>query len=392
MWRAILGTIVGVLILGPVASATNRAVDDQGSRTAAQVSGVAQGAAPYRHRRHTCGPACKQLVIGQGDSPQGCVGAVLGDEKSTPNPSLTLTFGDEDPGSYPDLNAFPGDVFVAALVTAGDPVTPPLGWTEVPDSDHVVGAGTRLQVFYSIPVPLTASTYATEKYTFSSSMPQTMSGALAEFTGISQVDPIAASAGESDFTPSLRVVAPSLDPRAASTQLVFVGAANEPETWQLPANMRSLSGHKASPGPSIGYQSWLTPSPTGIRSATLSTPAAGIGDVIALAYPGPHMCPMVRLVNRPRQLPSDAVESSRRGIVLAANAKGQIAVRLKCEWTARCVGAFGLSVSPPPMNAAGGFSIPANQTRTVHLGLCRPASRCPPGTRPLPPPRKHALN
>jgi hypothetical protein len=392
--RAVPGVIVGMLILGSVASATGRGtLRGPDSATAGTPVGVLGQPTQHRHRqrhRWTCTGACRQLEIGQGDGGgPACGSAQLIDQGTAKQPSKTFTFGSSDPipntESEPYFDTPPGDLLLAALMTDGVAVTPPPGWTEVTPADQSYVMSGRLQLFYRIPAPLNVSGDRSEKYTFTSLLPQMISGELVELTGARQFDPVESASGEANSTPSLRVTASSLTPASATTRLIFIGAAGLSRRWKAPPAMTIIGDPYDFPGPSrirSADQWWLSARPTGTRTASISASAKSIGDLIAVAYPRPITCPTLRVVNRPQRVPPDRYGSPTRDQVLELSSNGRIAVRLKCEWSVRCIGGFGVGTSP--IAAAGNFSLPPHQSRTVQITWCRSGSRCPQGGGNLP--------
>ena len=166
---------------------------------------VAFGARGKRKRRPGCGADCRQLGIPQGTGGAFCAARPWLTEASV-EASKTLRLPVAE--NYP-RNA--GDLLLAAIVTEGGAITPPLGWTEVPDTDHSSGAGDRLQVFYKIPVPLSAPhTARASAYSFTAPDAQAITGTLTDFEGVSQSDPINASAGEANASSSSSVTAHSV--------------------------------------------------------------------------------------------------------------------------------------------------------------------------------------
>lgn len=316
------------------------------------------------------GPCKAARGVGQGPGVNPICGPpALMDEARVGPGSSVLRFSTEDRSS--PYNASSGDLLVAAILTEGASIPAPRGWQEVPDSDVSDGAGRRLQIFYAIPVPVTKpAEIGPDSYRFRSSAPQAMTGTLINVSGVSQTDPINAAAGAASATASASVSAPSISPSAANTRLLFVGAASSPQTWNVPPGMEpiidGLAARRKS-GVAFASQLWPTSTATGTRTATISSAAGSIGELIALNVPGPTTCPKIRILNR--------FLSRDKGRLFKAGASGLISVRLKCEWSRPCVGALGL-MNPTPV-ALGNIAVPAGETRTVQIAVCKRGTGCP---------------
>jgi hypothetical protein len=332
-----------------------------------------QTVAAAKPRKRKCRTrACRMANVGQGNDVAGTCGPPqLLDQRVTPGADA-LRFN-TDRFSFLGHLTRPGDLLVAAIMTEGAMITPPAGWQAVPGGDVSSGASQRLQLFYSIPVPLAKQgtlTFGPSEHEFVASAPQTMVGELISVVGVSQDDPLNAAAGTATATPSAAVMAPSIEPSSGTTRLLFIGAASPAPTWTAPAGMRLVADEDhhthASSGLSIAYQWWRTATATGTRTATISSAAASIGVLVALKFPRVTTCPKLRVLN------------PRHGKVFQfmASAKGVVRVRVKCTWSKRCVGAVGL-VMPSPV-AVDSISVPAGRTRTVQLSLCKRSSQsCP---------------
>jgi hypothetical protein len=351
---------VAMLLLGSAAFGSGGARQTQSA--ASGVTALGQRPAPvatFTRKRPRCGRACRKMRgVGQGAGGQAVCGPPeLLDERSA---SGVLRF---DTNARQDFyTTVAGDLLLATIVTEGTAVTPPPGWHLVPGSDVSSSATQRLQVFYAIPVPLRKlGRLGRNTYRFTSPVAQAMTGTLISVSGAGQTRTISA-VGAGGATASSTVTAPSITPSAATTRLLFVGAAKPRPTWTLPAGMKSIARSDIA----VGYQWWRAATATGTRTATLDAPAESIGELIALRFPRPTSCPRVRILNR----------RDRNGRPrFKANSDGHVAVRLKCRWTTRCVGALGLML-PTPV-AAGDFAVPAGKTRTVRIPICTRKTRCP---------------
>lgn len=255
-----------------------------------------------------------------------------------------------------------GDLLLAAIVSQGGStggVTPPSGWTEVPGSDQSNGTTARIQVFSHA-----VDSFSESQYTFTTGSPQDMAGGLTDFFG-HEANPISASGGEANAAVSTSVTAPSIIPTSADTILVFVGGVGSAERWQAPGGMK-LQYSQDAQAASVGMATELWPplTATGIRAASISAPAASVGDLIALSYPALAACPRMALLTHRAHVTPD----------------GLAAVRLKCESRLPCVGAFEdfqVATSGPgkgaPLNEtrliASDFAVAEGETQTVQVAL-----------------------
>jgi hypothetical protein len=370
--------MVATLLLASVGSGSGAAPS---AAQRAGVAGHAMGArrplAKKRPGRHGCGKVCARGSLPfTGPSDEATCGEVPIEDGATVTDATTL--------QLPVIDLIPGELQVAAIVTAGGPVTPPPGWNAVHGSDRVTASGERLQVFYGIPIPVSnPPKKGPNYYSFTSPTPQAMTGMLSDYTGASQTVPINASAGAAGTVRSTKVSAPSITPSAANTMLVFVGAAGVSQTWQAPAGMRLVRENDgtAVTGPIVvAYQRWHSATETGRRTSPLSSRGEGIGDLIALTYPSPITCPQVKILNRSTSIKFG--DQERETVpVMTASAGGRIAVRLKCVWRVPCVGdfrAFGSASGPFGFLevASSRFVVPADRTRTVQIATCARGTSC----------------
>jgi hypothetical protein len=337
-----------------------------------------------RPRRYGCGSACRQLGIPQGEGGAYC-GATPWLTTASVNASTTLSV------PVADINPVnPGDLLLAAIDSQTGGIVPPPGWTEVPNTDYSAGTSEQLQVFYTIPIPLSApDTLRARTYPFRSPTAQAMTGTLTDFEGVSQSEPIIVSGGESNPAASTQVLAPSISPTGPDSVLVFIGATSGPEKWTTPAGMvapmpvaPSQPNHPPYPkfpyppsGIGMAFEPLSSAGTTGPRSATVTTPSGSVGDLIALNIPPPIACPMLRIVN-PRA--SFYVGTHRlRGPLMTAGPAGLVPIRLHCDWTAPCVGAIGVFSEGLVWLVASDIAVPAGQTRTLKIPTCSVNTACP---------------
>jgi hypothetical protein len=336
-----------------------------------------------KRRRSGCGAACRQLGIPQGQGGAYC-GAPPWLTTASVKASTTLRVR---VAAVNPVNA--GDLLLAAIESQTGGIEPPPGWTEVPNSDYSVGTSEALQVFYKIPVPLSApNMLRAQTYLFRSASPQAMTGTLTDFEGVSQSQPIAASGGEANPAISNEVVAPSITPTVPHSVLVFVGATSGPQNWTAPPGMTAPTAvapdqsnrppYPRFPYPPNGigmaFGRWSSPGTTAARSAAITTPSSSVGDLIALNVPSPTTCPKLRILN-PR-ISFSVGRHLQRGPLLKAGPDGLVPVRLHCEWTAPCVGAIGIFSVELVRLAAGDITVPPGQTRTLQISTCSVKSNC----------------
>jgi hypothetical protein len=365
--RAILlASVVGVAVL-PVATAASgsggsgpQGREGPAGRTPAQIS--------QKKLKKPC-RRCKRLRIGQGSDGQPTCGPPEFVHEAVTAGSQVLELVASDPPGSENFAYITtaGDLLVAAIVTEGATITPPAGWQAVPGTDVSNGAGRRLQVFFSIPVPLSQhGEFGPDSHSFSASAVGDMRGVLFNVSGVDQAQPIAAAAGAGAGTPSTSVTAPSIAATSETTRLLYIGATGSPQTWSVPAGMKPLEfGPGGESGFGLAHELLRTAAQTGTRTATISSAAASVGALVALKLPPPTACPKIRILNR----------HSQAGVRFKVGDDGYVRARLKCRWSRRCVGALGLML-PTPV-AAGAVSVPARKTRTVRLRVCRRTLRCP---------------
>jgi hypothetical protein len=252
--------------------------------------------------------------------------------------------------------AFPatGDLLLA-VVTGDGAVTPPRGW-----SSYLSGSGTggSVQIFYKV-----AGQLVPGSYTFTSGQAQRMTGVLLDVMGVSAHDPIASGSAAAAVSRSRTVTAPSIRASFRQSLLVFVGTTQARVRWTAPQGMKPIYldpyGTQKASRLGIAIQRWHPASATGSRTAQISKTEGNSGQLIALHYPQPITCPKVKVLSR-------RFRPNRRGILF---------VKMHCQWTATCRGAFeGVDLEdhfPTPKIAASDFTIPAGQTRSVPIATTR---------------------
>jgi hypothetical protein len=304
------------------------------------------GMAAARKPRHRpgCGSACRQLgpVAGEGGfcgQPSSSAASVDAARK------LTL----EVAGSGTSA----GDLLIAAIVDDGGAITPPPGWKPVPNTTRSLsGTSRQLRVYYRVATPAQPQFVS---FTWSSA--QNAFGTLTDFAGISTTHPINVASGQANPIASASVTAPSVTATSANALLLFVGATSGPHKWTAPAGMTqqdlNFTGAFPTTPIALATQQWRGATATGVRSAKISGPSESAGALIALNFPGPFKCPNLRI----------------RSQRVTATADGVFSVRLKCDWSARCVGAF-IGTGPNLERwAASDIAIGAGKTKAIGVAL-----------------------
>lgn len=164
-------------------------------------------------------------------------------------------------------------------------MTPPSGWTTVPNADYSDANNTRIHAWYKF-----AGASEPSSYTFTmSGSSQAIAGGMMAITGASGT-PINASLGQVTPTNTLFLPAPSITTTAQKTLLVYGGAINTPLFITPPAFMKERFDVGTS-GPynvetEVATQAVTTAGATGLRTAFVSDSGArGVAFLIAIAAP-----------------------------------------------------------------------------------------------------------
>ncbi|MFL5824029.1 MAG: hypothetical protein ACJ764_11365 [Solirubrobacteraceae bacterium] len=306
-------------------------------------------AAASSHRRPGCRSRCRSLG-GVGGTDGACFQTAQygGSANVSDSRTLTIKIGS---GFFPAT----GDLLLAA-VASEQAVTPPEGWRTF----STVGAdGGLVEVFYKVAGERIPGTYK-----FTSARAQSMTGAFLFADGVDAKDPIEGDAYGAGASSGRSVTAPSITPSNPDSLLVFVGAARSQVKWTAPEGMKGINlnvfDQPQASRLGLAIQRWHPASATGDRTATISASENHNGQLLALHYPEPITCPRVKVLTR-------RFRPNRHGI---------LDVRMKCQWTAKCQGAFeGVDMEDnfftPPKIAASDFTIPAGATRTVPIAVTR---------------------
>lgn len=317
---------------------------------AVALTGAVASASSHR-RRPGCGRSCRQLggvggTMGVCDQTMNYAGSAVADARTL---KIKIT------GPYPST----GDLLLAVVASDHGQVSPPSGWKTFSSAS---GTGGGVQIFYEIAGQRVAPTY-----TFTSAGSQQMDGALLDAMGVSAHTPFEGSTAGAGVSGGDTVTAPSITPSSRHSLLVFVGSVASKVKWTAPKGMSPIYldpyQQQSASRVGIAIQRWGPASATGDRKARISRPEANAGELLALHYPAPITCPHVKVLSRHFQ----------------PNSRGIMSVKMKCNWTARCQGAFeGVDLEdhfPTPKIAASDFTIPAGQTRSVPIATTRAGFR-----------------
>jgi len=177
------------------------------------------------------------------------------------------------------------DVMVASIALGGqETITPPSGWSRARDPQTSTAldfiSGTLHQViYYKVAAPGEPASYT---WTFSAK--QNATGGIAAYSGVDTTAPIDVGAGQSNVS-STAINAPSVTTRVADTRVVglFAVAANASIT--PPARMSErgeVASGKVKVATEIADVNWPAIANTGLRTATASSAAVNVGQILAL--------------------------------------------------------------------------------------------------------------
>jgi hypothetical protein len=181
----------------------------------------------------------------------------------------------------------PGDLLLAVVGHQGGTarsMTPPSGWTAVPNADYAQGTNARIHAWYRFAGPDEPASYT---FTLTGGSAQDSAGGILAIAGARAPGPIDASLGQVNGTNSTAVTAPALAPSLANALLVFGGSANGAVTFTPPAGMteqldRATTGtYKVAT--SVATQALAVAGPTGTRIATISSAVKSAAIAIAIA-------------------------------------------------------------------------------------------------------------
>ena len=183
-----------------------------------------------------------------------------------------------------------GDLLVAVVAHQSGGVTnmtPPAGWTAVPNTDYSDGNNARIHAWYK-----QAGAVEPSSYTFTIvGSGQAVAGGILAVTGASAT-PINAAAGQISPTNSFYLTAPSITTTAAKTLLVYGGTVNQPLFITPPAFMRERfdagTTGEYNIRTEVATQAQAATGPTGVRTGYVSgSGARGAAILVAIAPSAP---------------------------------------------------------------------------------------------------------
>jgi hypothetical protein len=183
-----------------------------------------------------------------------------------------------------------GDVLLAVTAHQGGSVknmTPPAGWTAVPNTDWFQGTNARIHAWFKIAGPAEPASY-----TFALvGSGDDMSGGILDIGSASQAAPIDASGGQSNgTTSSTSVTAPSITTISPSALLIFGGACASTGAFTPPTGMTeqwdAASSGTYKVATETANQQLVVAGPTGTRVATFAGGCRSVAIQVAVAPAG----------------------------------------------------------------------------------------------------------
>jgi hypothetical protein len=180
-----------------------------------------------------------------------------------------------------------GDLLVAVVAHQGGNrrnLSPPVGWTAVPNSDSSNAKNVRIHAWYLIAGAGEPSSYT---FALTGGAGVDIAGGIVDVSGVSVATPINASDSQSNGGPQSPVTAPSVSTTVANTLLLFGGACNAGVTFTAPAPMSEqwdiASSGSARVASEAASQQLGSLGSTGTRVATASSNCRSVGLSIAIA-------------------------------------------------------------------------------------------------------------
>jgi hypothetical protein len=162
-------------------------------------------------------------------------------------------------------------------------MTPPAGWTAVPNTDWADGNNARIHAWYKV---ATAFEPASHTFTLTGGSGQDISGGILAIQGANTATPINASNGQANQSSSTQVKAPSITTTLDSTLLVFGGSCSAARTYTPPAGMTEHWDSSSSGTYKVSTEVATAPQaaagPTGQRIATASSSCRSVGITVAV--------------------------------------------------------------------------------------------------------------
>jgi hypothetical protein len=235
----------------------------------------AVASADWHWRRPGCSRSCRQLGA-RAATTGACLqhAFYLGSADVSDSKLLKMKIRTEHPST--------GDLMLA-VVRSRHGVKPPRGWSANSRAfSTYAGRSQTVQVFYRF-----AGRRVARSYSFTSSTPQQISGALLDAQGVSQRQPFDQQSGSvSAGPPSRSVTADSITPTSSHSLILFIGAVQQSVRWTAPRGMTAIhldpAGTQSAGRLGIAMQRWRLAASTGDRRATISAPSQGFGELIAL--------------------------------------------------------------------------------------------------------------
>jgi hypothetical protein len=162
-------------------------------------------------------------------------------------------------------------------------LTPPAGWSAVPNTDRANNKAVRIHAWYTIAGSSEPPSYT---FTLTGGAGTDIAGGILAVSGAGST-PINASGGQSNGGPSTSVGAPSITTTVPNALLVYGGSCSEAATFTAPTGMseqwdRSTAG-AAAVATETATAGFPTPGATGLRTATVSTACRSAGIQVAIA-------------------------------------------------------------------------------------------------------------
>jgi hypothetical protein len=168
-----------------------------------------------------------------------------------------------------------GDVLLAVIahqVGQFRNMTPPAGWTAVPNTDWAEGNNVRIHAWYKVAGSSEPASYT---FTLTGGSGQDISGGMLAISGASSTSPIHVAGGAANPNASRSVTAPSITTTLPDALLLYGGACNNAYTFTAPPGMteqwdRATSSANSRVSTEVATQAFPTPGATGDRTALAS--------------------------------------------------------------------------------------------------------------------------
>ena len=162
-------------------------------------------------------------------------------------------------------------------------MTPPAGWTTVPNGDYSEGNNTRIHAWYHVAGSSEPSSYT---FTLTGGSGQDTAGGILDITGASTSAPINASLGQVNGTSSTLVQAPSVTTTVPNALFIYAGLVNTSATFTPPGLMAEQWDRSTSGTYRVSIESATqvvtSAGATGARTAVLSTSGKSVALSISI--------------------------------------------------------------------------------------------------------------